>query len=79
MKLSEAKKITNEFDPGLFGLYQTLLAYRDTYNFSEKHFEVLNNLINFLEDEIYSPLCTEKDVELFNEKYFVETTYKEIL
>lgn len=79
MKLSKLKKITNEFDGGVFALYQTLIVFRDTFDFSEKNFNVLNAFINLLEDEIYTPLCTEKDVELFDEKYFVEKSYKEIL
>lgn len=79
MYLSKQKQFTNEFNGSVFGLYKTLVAYRDTFDFPNRYYKALNVLIDLCENEIYHSLPTRNDVELLDEKYYLKTIYKEVL
>lgn len=60
MKLSEQKQFTKDVDCGVLTLYHTLVAYRDSFNYSDNFCNVLNSFIDFCEDLIYPILPGEK-------------------
>lgn len=79
MKLSETKTFTNEYDPRIYAIYSCLLFFREHYNLPEKYNKALTVLIDVCENDIFKPLPTKRDVELFEEKHYVKTIYKEVL
>ena len=79
MKLSELKKQKYEVDGHIYSLHTTLLCYRDTLSFNQKYFDALNLLIDLCEDDLYPTIPSANGVELYDEKFYIENSYKEIL
>ena len=79
MKLSQMKTNKTLVNSKLFALHETLLCYRNTFHFEKKYFDCLNFLIEMCEKDLYPEIPSKNGVELYYERMFIETDYKEIL